>query len=85
MQYQLLTNSKQLSFPREATGCSATQYIIDMLWNARVHYHVQSQTLAPILNQMNSAHTIFFKRSSTESVATASACLHKFFEDQSNF
>jgi hypothetical protein len=24
-------NHKELSFPKEATGCSATQYIIDML------------------------------------------------------
>jgi hypothetical protein len=26
-----------------------------------IHYHVHSQTLAPILNQTNSVHTIFSK------------------------
>lgn len=52
------------------------------------HYHVHSQPLAPILSQMNSVHTSSSTQN-TESLVTASVCLHQFFffffEDQSNY
>jgi hypothetical protein len=43
-----------------------------MIWNARVHCHVHSQTLTHILSQMISFHICFFKHTEY----TASAHLH---------
>jgi hypothetical protein len=41
----ILTNSIQLCLSREATGCSATQWITNILWNARaitIHCQIRS-------------------------------------------
>jgi hypothetical protein len=55
---QHITNSMQHSPPWEANSHSASQNILRLLWNLKVHCHVHnSLPLFPTLSQMNPVHT----------------------------
>jgi hypothetical protein len=51
------TNQKNHS--QKADGCAASKKIIHLLWNWKVHYHVQkSPPLDPILRKANLVHIL---------------------------
>jgi hypothetical protein len=64
MQGSGITNSMEPSSSAKASNHSATQEITSILWNSKVHYHVdKSPLLTPILKQVNltSPPHYFFK------------------------
>jgi len=43
----------------KADSYSAGKEILCLLWNLKIHYHIhKSQSLDPILNQLNLVHTL---------------------------
>jgi hypothetical protein len=55
-----LANSMEHSFPWQANSRSASQEIINHLWNPNVHYRVRnSPTPLPILSKINPDYTLF--------------------------
>jgi hypothetical protein len=49
----------ELSTAKEATSCAATQELLTILMNPKVHYCIPKSptTLGPILNEVNPIHT----------------------------
>jgi hypothetical protein len=55
----IITDSMEQSPSWETNCCSASQEISSLLWNVKIHYHVERSPLpVPVLSQMNPGMSI---------------------------